>query len=81
MQRWLQRQIFSKIRLGATLMDMVGWPQAALANRRLQPLGHVSASVVQAFIKSRTRSKPKIATGLRTGLCVRAVSFNPVTVG
>ena len=35
-----------------------------LANRRLQPLGHVSASVIQALSKSLQRPKPKIGTGL-----------------
>src|SRR5262249_26852786 len=35
-----------------------------LANRRLQPLGHVSASVKRALIKHRKRTKQKIGTGL-----------------
>ena len=32
-----------------------------LANRRLQPLGHVSALTIRALSKSRARTKPKIA--------------------
>ena len=35
-----------------------------LANRRLQPLGHVSASVIQALSKLTATLKPKIGTGL-----------------
>lgn len=35
-----------------------------LANRRLQPLGHVSASVIRALSKSLRRLKLKIGTGL-----------------
>ena len=34
-----------------------------LANRRLQPLGHVSASVIRALSKSLDRLKLKIGTG------------------
>jgi hypothetical protein len=35
-----------------------------LANRRLQPLGHVSSSVNQALITPYPQNKPEIVTGL-----------------
>src|SRR5262245_2385921 len=39
-----------------------------LANRRLQPLGHVSASIEWALIRSRPRTKLEIGTGLAPGI-------------
>jgi hypothetical protein len=41
-----------------------------LANRRLQPLGHVSAFVNRALIRSHKRTKPKIATRLPPVQCL-----------
>jgi hypothetical protein len=47
-----------------------------LANRRLQPLGHVSALVDRALIRSHTRTKRKIGTAL-----VPQRSFRLVAIG
>jgi len=61
---WLQAKISPKTLIKQDRAGQVGTAKAELANRRLQPLGHVSGKAYQALSTHSERTKPEIGTEL-----------------
>jgi len=58
------REISTKTLIRGHAAGRAGMAKAELANRRLQPLGHVSGKAYQALSTHSERTKPEIGTEL-----------------